>query len=211
MARSKKRSPRQTPSRRKRTRDVTSRSPHKMTVVLDIDETLIHSFEPEKYPYHDKKCPFMMHKMGKEFFVCERPGLQPFLDWLFRTFHVVVWSAGSPEYVKYIVKEVVKKTGRKPIAVLTSDDCDISDKKYKERKALQRIWDDLELACGPQSTILIDDLEENRCHQPGNCIKIRPFVGKKDDNELEKVKRKLLAIHAAYQKPIGLKFRPLSG
>ena len=85
-----------------------------ITVVLDLDNTLIYSipmikgFPKKKFP---KKKSYLnqmkTHKMNEDFIVFERPGLQNFLSWLFKNFNVIVWSAASPDYVEFIVKNII--------------------------------------------------------------------------------------------------------
>ena len=70
-----------------------------ITVVLDLDNTLIYSipmisgFPKKKFP---KKKSYLnqmkTHKMNDDFIVFERPGLQKFLSWLFKNFNVILVS-----------------------------------------------------------------------------------------------------------------------
>ena len=210
-----KKSKRQTRSPRLKPKRSSRKSAHRLFIVLDLDETLVHSIEPKRSSKFYSKLPYKTHRMGDEFIVCERPGLQKFLDKLFQKFDVIIWSAGSPDYVAYINENIVSTKKRKTKAVLNSDDCDRSEKEFGERKSLKMLWDCLDIpGCGPYNTIIIDDLKENAAHQPGNCIRIRPFIANANeknqtDNELEEVLMKLDDIQNEYNSEIGYGFRPV--
>jgi len=210
-----KKSKRQTRSPRSRSPRSKQNQSHRLFIVLDLDETLVHSIEPKRSSKFYSKLPYKTHKMGDEFIVCERPGLQKFLDKLFSKFDVIVWSAGSPDYVAYIDENIISSKKRKTKAVLNSDDCDRSEKEFGERKALKMLWDHLDIpGCGPYNTVIIDDLKENAAHQPGNCIRIRPFIANtneknKNDKELQEVLTKLQDIQNDYNSEISYRFKPV--
>ncbi len=71
----------------------------KMLIVLDLDETLIHSSERllERSP------DFIID----EFFVYKRPYLDAFLDHLFGRFEVGVWTSGGAEYAEAVATHML--------------------------------------------------------------------------------------------------------
>jgi hypothetical protein len=161
--------------------------------VLDLDNTLIYSVPFHKFPkrqsvLHDKP----HHFMDEEYVIFERPGLQEFLDFLFANFNVMVWSAASPEYVEFIVENILMaKEGRRFEYVLNSENCEDCQDYYGEDqfKNLRYLWDIHDLpGYGPYNTLIVDDLGLVRKTQPNNSIQVKSFsTCKKDcwnDNEL---------------------------
>lgn len=178
----------------------------KINIYLDLDETLIYSIDISR----KKALPstidhFTYHNFENHYVILERPNLQPFLDWLFENFSVSVWSAASPDYVKYIVDHVIvgnKYKKRKLQRVLNSDNCDKSQLLYGEDalKKLAMLWEYYKLPNHTvDNTILLDDLCLNIRAQPENSLRIKKFIGKHDDNELSKVKTKLENVIANYK------------
>ena len=179
----------------------------KINIYIDLDETLIYSIDIRR----KKMIPsftelYIHHNFDNDFIVLERPGLQDFLDWLFVHFNVSVWSAASPDYVDFIVSNIVTKNNRKLKRVLNSDNCDKSMELYGENhlKKLDMLWEHYKLPDhGPDNTVLLDDLCLNMRSQPQNCVRIKKFLGTADfvsDTELEKVKGKLKDIMTHYSK-----------
>lgn len=188
---------------------------HDITTVLDLDNTLIYSipmikgFPKKKFP---KKKSYLnqmkTHKMNEDFIVFERPGLQNFLSWLFKNFNVIVWSAASPDYVEFIVKNIIEKKNRKVEYVLNSENCQDSQKIFGDKhiKNLKLLWDVHDLPIGPHTTLIIDDLKMVTGIQPHNSIQIKSFNTNKiiciDDSELDHIKKRLIDIKKHFKKNI---------
>lgn len=110
-------------------------------VILDVDETLVHTYQnfnkwmelkimtdPKKIDLrsrcyvinleNDKSIGYQEHMWG-----VKRPHLEEFLKFCFNYFkYVIVWSAGTYDYVHSIVDDIFKDTYR-PHAILTRVDC----------------------------------------------------------------------------------------
>uniref|UniRef100_A0A6C0KEF0 FCP1 homology domain-containing protein n=1 Tax=viral metagenome TaxID=1070528 RepID=A0A6C0KEF0_9ZZZZ len=170
-----------------------------INVVLDLDNTCIYSHEARKLKQQSNSISkYAHHIMDDDYVVCERPGLVPFLDWLFENFNVMIWSAASPDYVDFIAKNIIEKRG-KVEHIFNSEQCDESEKKYKKSiKMLRLLWDVKDLkGYGPYNTIIIDDLKYVTDPQPHNSIQIKRFVANQKgthDSSLENVKQKLIDI-----------------
>ena len=68
--------------RKKRTSRSGKRKNNKpIKVVLDLDNTLIYSWDYTKFD-KEKLGQYICYDMDEDYVVCERPGLQPFLTWL---------------------------------------------------------------------------------------------------------------------------------
>jgi hypothetical protein len=179
-----------------------------LNCLLDLDNTIIYSLEIEKVPKNMKNHwinSFKSYEMTGEFLVFERPGLQKFLDWLFKYFNVSVWSAASPSYVDFIVDNIIEKNGRRVEYVLNSNNCKISQKIYgiDNIKKLDLIWDVYDLkGFGPYSTLIIDDLGKVTNNNKHNSIRIKRFVTNENtlnDNELVRIKKELIQVLKHYK------------
>jgi TFIIF-interacting CTD phosphatase-like protein len=188
-------------------------SKKRINVVLDLDNTLIYSISFEKYPKksnHLSKLKY--HNMNDEYYVFERPGLHRFLDWLYQNFNIMIWSAASPDYVEFIVKNIIEKNGRRVEFVLNSDNCEESQDIFGEKhiKNLKMLWDIYDIpGYGPYNTLIIDDLKLVCKVQPHNSIQIKSFNTRNKecvkDNELTNVKNKLKKIYNHFNKNINKK------
>lgn len=185
-----------------------SRKP--INVLLDLDNTLIYSISCDKLPKKSNHLYSMkFHKMDDDYYVFERPGLQDFLDWLYKNYNISVWSAASPDYVEFIVKNIIEKNGRKVEYVLNSDNCESCQKIFGDKhiKNLKMLWDIHDIkGYGPYNTLIIDDLKMVCKVQPNNSIQIKTFNTNKKtslkDTELKRIKKKLDGISLHFHKNI---------
>lgn len=183
----------------------------KINIIFDLDESLIFSLDiRRKCPTHTPeylqqlKTSFKWHDYNKEFIVMERPGLQPFLDWIFANCNVSVWSAASPDYVDYIVQNVILGPFKKRVVkyVFNSTNCDESIKKFGDLKNLQ-LFTEKNPKFTLSNMILIDDLKDNKNAQKQNCLHVQKFLGTpayKDDVLFKNLKTMLTGIIADYKK-----------
>lgn len=187
-------------SRNKSTPYTSSKKRKPINVLLDLDNTLIYSISCEKLPKNKNSHLHNMkfHKMDDDYYVFERPGLQKFLDWLHSNYNISVWSAASPDYVEFIVKNIVEKNGRSVEYVLNSDNCENSQKIFGDKhiKNLSMLWDVHDIkGYGPYNTLIIDDLKMVCKVQPNNSVQIKSFNtnNKKSvkDTELRRIKKNL--------------------
>lgn len=192
---------------------VTKTDKKKINVVLDLDNTLIYSYELKRVKNKEFVLEhYKTYEMDDEYLVCERPGLHDFLDWLFEHFNVMVWSAASPDYVHFIVDKIVKQENdkgrhnpkRNVERVFTSDQCDESSEKYNgDLKNLNLLWDKYDFPkYGPYNTVIIDDLKHIYDTQPHNTIRIKKFIANEkhaEDKELEVVKNKLIDMKTRFK------------
>ena len=95
------------------------KAPTKPIIVLDLDLTLIHAISssdiekkyPDKSVMAAKLSSLKLHDMkegNKSYYlVFERPGLQEFLDYLFKNFRVIVWTAATKSYAAFIIEKII--------------------------------------------------------------------------------------------------------
>lgn len=186
--------------------------PHKkINVVIDLDNTVIYSHAYNLYKKLKEKDTKWLHtypnyQMDDDYVVCERPQLQSFLTWLFKNFNVMVWSAASPDYVDFIVKNIIlNKKNRKLDRVFNSTHCDESQEMYNgDTKNLNLLWDKYDFEnYGPYNTLIIDDMKHVIDSQPNNAIRIKKFIAdekRQTDCELENIKKKLIEIKRRFDR-----------
>lgn len=170
----------------------------KPNILLDLDETLINSIYPTEFKFekNTKKAKdfFTFYDMDKDYIIFERPGLQPFLDYLFENFNVSVWTAASKSYALFIIDTIIlqNKPNRKLEYILFDYHCNISKKNRKCAKKLEMLWEYYGIReFNERNTIIFDDNTDVYNGQTGNCLIAKPFEfednGSERDNFLETV------------------------
>ena len=146
----------------------------KKTLVLDLDETLVHA-SPDPIGHYD-----FVIKLGDstKFYVAKRPGLDDFLERMSRIYELVVYTAAEKEYATAIIEKI--DLGKRIKHVLHRDHCPKS--VYGLDKDLLLLGKDL------KGVIFIDNLEENFRLQQDNGLKIIDFyASSRNDDELKKL------------------------
>lgn len=158
----------------------------------------------------DLKDRFKFHEF-KGFVIFERPGLKPFLTWLFANFRVSIWSAATSDYVTFIADNVIRRSSKRKIEhMFTYDDCVVSQRVYGDGvlKDLRLLWDVYKLPMfTPANTLLIDDLKKNTTKTNRyNSVFVKKFVASRDtvdDRELSTVKETITDIKRHFRKVVG--------
>ena len=152
------------------------------TIVLDLDETLIHSEDRDGMMINPD---FTFVISGLKYYVRKRPGLDDFLKYLFENFKTVgVWTAATKDYAEKIVNNIFTKEQRKKLKFfMTRKDT------VKGIKPLQKIFDQDNICyeCNRYNTIMIDDNPDVLENNPGNAIQIPQWLGKGNDDYLYKL------------------------
>ena len=171
-------------------------------IVLDIDETLAHTVtdinswynlniynDPKKIDLRDRVYFLDIitdrnEGLSTSMWGIKRPNLEEFLNFCFEYFKlVIVWSAGTYEYVHTIVPELFKNT-YEPHFILTRDNCIEQNGKYT--KPFYKLLNDIpELypylniesttngqIYGFKNVIIIDDRSHSFYNDPNNGILI---------------------------------------
>ena len=110
-------------------------------LLLDLDQTMISAEADEEYDfkkYKEKSKLFEFNDMDGYYLVFARPGLQEFLDYIFKNFNVSIWTAASKDYALFIIEKMilVGKKERKLDWIFFSYHCDVSKKHKKGSKDL---------------------------------------------------------------------------
>lgn len=159
--------------------------PQKHLLILDIDETLLHT----TWEQLNQKADFCYK--GRNVYL--RPHLHDFMSFCFKYFTVAIYSSAKAEYVQYVLKRVVGDL-KKFNFIKTRTHC---RKIYKNDG-----WGDLEIYLKnltmlpeyiPNKTFMIDD-RPSTVHPLDLVISVDEFRGNKSDHELLLLQEKLLKL-----------------
>lgn len=140
-----------------------------MIIVLDLDETLVHSVENE--------LPELENFQFEQYFVHKRPYLDEFLAWILTNpdYEVYIWSAGTYDYVHHIVNTIVPPELRVGVVdILTRGDCN-----ENRDKPLFKVTNNQTNDC-----LIIDNKPHVTCFNCLNHLIINDFEGDPEDEEL---------------------------
>jgi len=157
-------------------------------LVLDMDETLVHSWElADMNQYARERSPDIVLKGGYRSF--KRPGVEEFLAACFSKFKAVgLWTAGTLPYALELLPHLCELEqfafvwGRERCTYRR--DLETQDTYWlKDIGKLRRFG-------FPKSKILcVDDSPEKFSRSFGNYIYIKPFEGDPEDTELQKLEQ----------------------
>ena len=145
------------------------------TLVLDLDETLVHYVEDEEHP-----------------FVQVRPYAAYFLEQMGKYFEIVIFTAAAEDYADLVLDELDKNNS-------------ISYRLYRRHtkpnkgaflKDLSKLGRDITKTC------IIDNNKDNFELQPQNGLHISTFIGEQNDNELLLLCNDLMKIVRSNKKDI---------
>ncbi|KAL0700200.1 hypothetical protein Bca4012_056322 [Brassica carinata] len=155
------------------------RNDNKKTIVLDLDETLVHSsMEPPVRVNVDFMVRIKMQGAVIPMFVVKRPGVTEFLERIGKNYRVAVFTAGVPEYASQVLDKL--DNNRVISQRLYRDSCTEMNGRYAK---------DLSLVARTDlgSVLLVDDNPFSYSLQPDNGVHIKPFVDDMEDQELMKL------------------------
>ena len=154
----------------------------KYTLILDLDETLIH-FSDGSWSHENEKN-FNKQEFPEEpcFFV--RPGLNAFLTQLSQYYEMIIFTAAMRDYASYFVEQIDHK--KVFTHMLCREHCQKND-DGSAIKDLRLVGRDL------NTTLIIDNIAENFCFTtPNHGIECSDFTGGFEDTELTVLKDFLL-------------------
>jgi NLI interacting factor-like phosphatase len=167
--------------------------PKRLNVLLDLDNTIINSLEPQEitivnpnfkgFSQTPTPSPFETHfhyeDMDPFFRVYGRPHLDTFLDFLFAHFNVGVFTAAESEYALFIIKHFIEtKPERKLNTIFYRYHVNAGEKRYGKDKVkdLRLLWEHYKIPFFyPYNTILIDDLIDVKETNPYNVFRLKSF------------------------------------
>mmetsp|Transcript_45769 Transcript_45769/g.74672 ORF Transcript_45769/g.74672 Transcript_45769/m.74672 type:complete len:408 (+) Transcript_45769:3-1226(+) len=132
--------------------------PNIYTLVLDLDDTLVHSVWDRQHGWRTQK----------------RPGVDAFLAYMAQFYEIVLFTTGLPDYVDPIVNQldphgyIAHRLYRD--ATLYKDGHHVKDLSPLNRD-LSRV-------------VLVDDIDASLAPQPDNLVPVKPFSGNPNDLSL---------------------------
>lgn len=146
-------------------------------LILDLDETLIYATERNL----ERDFDFIVG----QYFVYKRPYLDEFLKFCLENFEVAIWTSSTRNYAEKIIENIFDF--RDPILFLYARErCTISfDAEemlhFYEKKILKVKKYGYKL----EAIIVVDDSPEKWRSSYGNLVRVTPFFGETDDDELK--------------------------
>lgn len=187
-------------------------------IVLDLDETLVHSSEegvdtlarlkllthPDTYPLRSRLYAFDVdegHGRGSRMWGIRRPHLDTFLDFCFNNFGVVcVWSAGTPNYVESICGQIFDEY---PQRIFTRTQCKPTTYEgdsihTKPLQTMTQTHPKMSLS----NTIILDDKPYSFVENPYNGVLIPEYRPKYKIEDLAADDITFLKLIAWFESPV---------
>ena len=150
---------------------------NKTLLVLDIDETLIHSSKNSLGIEHD-------FKIGNFYYVYTRPGLKEFISFALDNFNVAVWSSASFNYVEAMVNEIFPNPDKLKF-YWASNRCTMrysfEHQEWYDIKDLKKVG---RIGYNKERILIVDDTPAKSERNYGNAIHMQPFTGDQNDRYL---------------------------
>jgi TFIIF-interacting CTD phosphatase-like protein len=156
------------------------RTAHDKLLVLDLDETLIHTNENPRF-HKDVQPDF---SISGGYLVCLRPGVQDFLEFCFTSFReVMIWTAGTEDYAYEVLNKFTDPS--RFVRIWDRGRCspqqDLECFSTYWRKDIAKIT---RMGYDKEKILCVDDTARNFDRSYGNLIQVRPFHGDPQDTEL---------------------------
>eukprot|EP00761_Pharyngomonas_kirbyi_P008732 gb/GECH01008744.1/.p1 GENE.gb/GECH01008744.1/~~gb/GECH01008744.1/.p1 ORF type:complete len:246 (+),score=32.19 gb/GECH01008744.1/:1-738(+) len=140
----------------------------KKVLILDLDETLIHSNCESKQPMHSYTVEVPVDASSwYTFFVAERPHLDRFLRKVCRWYDVFIFTASTEIYARSLIDRIDRRKGIK--GTLYRESC--TRKKTQYVKDISKICSDL------TNCIIVDNSPISYERQPDNAVPIKSWNG----------------------------------
>jgi len=147
------------------------------TLVLDLDETLIHSDFDYKYVNHDEILEFYYENETVQIPLILRPGVKQFLLSIRDMYNIIVFTAGKKEYADCILNYLDPENNIFKYRMYRENCISLNNKVYIKDL---RILGSLDLG----KIIIIDNSIYSFANQLSNGILVTSFYNDKSDNEL---------------------------
>lgn len=151
----------------------------KLNLILDIDETLI-NFVPHTLWGTLSSA----DKAKYKFIVCHdgvivaRPHVKELLDYAFSNCDVSIWTWACEKHAHDVLQFIAKNRLSKFANIWSSNDANTAYRTYGKGKDLRHLWFSLNInGFMPCNTVLVDDLDDNVCHEANrrNSIQVPAF------------------------------------
>lgn len=155
---------------------VVSRPP--LLVVLDLDETLVHS--PDGGPL-ERPADFF----AGSYPVYRRPGVEAFLHTLLDELEVAVWTSSSELYASLVTRELFGPRVSELQFIWAARRCTQRfDPEWQEKYWLKNLGKVKRLGRSLERVVAVDDTPRKYSRHYGNLVRVKPWTGDLDDDEL---------------------------
>ena len=153
----------------------------KKTLILDLDETLVHSMNeiPQnlKYPVHQIQWRDPISQSLEVAYTSIRPGVTEFLSKVTKLYEVVIFTASMPLYAHQVLK--LLDTNQYNFPLLSRSDCILEgDIFIKDLSVINRSL---------KNIIIVDNFPKSYKNNPENGIPISSWYDEPEDKELYKL------------------------
>jgi len=161
----------------------------KRLLILDLDETLIHTEVFHDADYMDKSaCDFTFTIDDSYYYTRKRPFLNEFMDYAFSNFRVAIWTAAGRDYASIILKECnILESGL--VFFWSREKCTMKyNYETSERYGVKNLAKVKQsFGYNLKDVLIVDDIYETAENNYGNLIKVKPFQYQNNDTELLKL------------------------
>jgi RNA polymerase II subunit A small phosphatase-like protein len=149
----------------------------RILLVLDLDETLVYATEqPLDWQPDFKAGPYSVYR---------RPHLEEFFRTCSGLYELAFWSSAGEAYVATLVRGILP-AGIEPVFIWGRARCvrclDPETREYYFVKDLRKVK---RRGFGLGRVLAVDDSPRKLERNYGNAVYVRPYLGERDDNELE--------------------------
>ncbi|KAI9782015.1 MAG: hypothetical protein M1816_002124 [Peltula sp. TS41687] len=125
-----------------------------------------------------------------------RPGIEPFLAYIFSSFQIMIWSSSRAKNVELMCDKIFNaEQAKRLIARWGRETLGLTDRQYNNKvqvfKRLEWVWDKAEVASShpaflqdarwdQSNTVLIDDSVLKGAGQPFNILEVPEFAGREE-------------------------------
>lgn len=149
---------------------------NKMCLVLDLDETLVHS-SFKAVPWADFAIPVKIGDQSHFVYVTKRPGVDEFLTEMAKYYELIVYTASRDKYANPLLDILDEKNVIR--TRLFREDCLFYEGTYV--KDLSKLGRDL------RETIIVDNAPHSYTFHPENAIGCSSFIDDPMDRELYQI------------------------
>jgi TFIIF-interacting CTD phosphatase-like protein len=152
-------------------------------LVLDLDETLLHSTET---PPTNTNLP--TYRVGA-YYTRFRPGLQQFLLTVADLYRLAIWTAAGNIYADSALEALREHTHLDPdfAFVFTSERCTRQHADGLERAPLKDLKKVFRRGYERSGVLMLDDRPDGLRRHRGNLLRVRPWTGDPEDREFERL------------------------
>ncbi|GJQ11356.1 hypothetical protein GpartN1_g3147.t1 [Galdieria partita] len=164
------------------------------TLVLDLDETLVHSSFDDSKHESDFTLNLDISNISMTLFVKKRPWCDEFLQKVSQIFEIIIFTASLPAYADPVIDMLCDSANIEPLPPshrLFRDSCEYDTVQSGYVKKLSSLGRDL------AKTIIVDNSPAAYVYNIDNAIPIESFVDDMSDNELLNILPWLLSLNAA--------------